>query len=177
MMSLGLVIGVEALWLEGHELPELFNAQARAAADDAAEVRGKAGGVAVRKAEARVAEIFGDAQPAPEQPARRRGWLMPSLIQGGSELPVAACYLAYFGLAFFILRWWKMADRRRPQRFSLYAVLAAGFWGYVLLLVWPPPSAPAGFVALVMASVIVQLVSPWEQPPPSRGRRLRLRYA
>ncbi len=179
MMCLGLLIGVQALWLEGHELPELFTAQARAAADDGngMDVRVK-GAVFNRKVENGDLEVGWEAPPkAPEQPAARRGWLMPSLFRGGEAVPVAACYLAYFGLAFFILRWWKMADRRRPQRFSLYAVLAAGFWGYVLLLVWPPPSAPAGFVALVMASVIVQLVSPWEQPPPARGRRLRLRYA
>jgi hypothetical protein len=180
MMCLGLGIGVEALWLEGHHLPDLFTTQARAAADENAEARAKKmlvadghGGVGVAPAD------------APEQPgARRRGLLVPSLFRSGREVPVAACYLAYFGLAFFLLRWWKMADRRRPQRFSLYAVLAAGFWGYVLLLLWPPPSevlgfeaAPAGFLALVMASVIVQLVSPWTPPqPPARGRRLRLRY-
>jgi hypothetical protein len=70
-----------------------------------------------------------------------------------------------------------MADRRRPHRFSLFAVLATAFWGYVLLLLWPRPEAPTGLVALVMASVIVQVVSPWEQPPAVRGRRLRLRYA
>jgi hypothetical protein len=32
-------------------------------------------------------------------------------------------------------------------------------------------------VALVMASAIVQMVSPWEEPPPPVTRRLRLRYA
>jgi hypothetical protein len=177
MMCLGLLIGVQALWLEGHELPELFTAQARAAADEAAEVRAK---VALAERNGALRELVqkGHIPPEVEQGVPpRRGWLMPSLFRGGEAVPVAACYLAYFGLAFFLLRWWKMADRRRPQRFSLYAVLAAGFWGYVLLLVWPPPSAPAGFVALVMAAVIVQLVSPWEQPPPARGRRLRLRYA
>ena len=36
----------------------------------------------------------------------------------GQDVPVAACYLAYFGLAFFLVRWWKMADRRRRHRFS-----------------------------------------------------------
>jgi hypothetical protein len=34
-----------------------------------------------------------------------------------------------------------------------------------------------GVVALVMTSAIVQLVSPWQQPPPARSKRLRLRYA
>jgi hypothetical protein len=55
-------------------------------------------------------------------------------------------------------------------------VLAAGFWGLVLLyLVRPQPWN--GAVVLVMAAVIVQLVSPWEPPPPPQPKRLRLRYA
>jgi hypothetical protein len=93
------------------------------------------------------------------------------------DLPVAACYLSYFGVAFFALRWWKMADRRRHERFSFFAVLAAGFWAYVLLFLWPRPEHPLGAVALVLAAVIIQLVSPWEQPPPPKTRKLRLHYA
>jgi hypothetical protein len=156
LLCLGLGVGVQALWLQGYELPELFGPGARAAA----------------------AEV--GAEPAlPEPvPAPRRGWLLDGLFRSGTDLPVAACYLSYFGLAFFVLRWWKLADRRRPQRFSLFSVLAAGFWGYALLLLWPQQQQqPVGFVALVMASVIIQLVSPWEAPPPRRSRRLRLRYA
>jgi Na+/melibiose symporter-like transporter len=111
--------------------------------------------------------------------AEARGrWTVISVLPRGTEVPVAACYLSYFGLAFFALRWWKMADRRRPQRFSLYSVFAAGFIAYLLLFLWPRPSAPVGVVSLIMASVIIQLVSPWEQqPPPPRNKRLRLRYA
>jgi hypothetical protein len=155
LLCLGLAVGLEALWLEGHDLPDLLSPGARATAADV--------GVEV---------------PVPEVvPAPRRGWLLDGLFRTGTDLPVAACYLSYFGLAFFVLRWWKLADRRRPQRFSLFSVLAAGFWGYILLVLWPPPSPPVGFVTLVMASVIIQLVSPWEAPPPRRSRRLRLRYA
>jgi eukaryotic-like serine/threonine-protein kinase len=154
LMSLGLFVGAGALWLEGYQLSALFTAEAQEAAE-----------AVVEPAE------------GPGQPAAARHWTPAALWGSGSELPVAACYLSYFGLAFFLLRWWRMADRRRPHRFSLFAVLATAFWGYVLLLLWPRPAAPTGLVALVMASVIVQLVSPWEQPPPSRGRRLRLRYA
>jgi hypothetical protein len=151
LMCLGLGIGVEALWLEGYELSDLFGPEARAAAQPPVE--------------------------APQSWREKRGWSLAHFFRDGPDLPVAACYLSYFGLAFFALRWWKMADRRRAQRFSLFAVLSAGFWGYVLLLLWPRPSAPVGFVSLVMTSVIVQLVSPWEQPPPPPSRRLRLRYA
>jgi hypothetical protein len=91
-------------------------------------------------------------------------------------LPLLAGYLSYFGLAFFALRWWKMADRRRPQRFSFGPVLAAGFWALVLLIC-PWPQVPQGTPSLVLASVIIQLVSPWEAPQPTLVKRMRLRYA
>jgi eukaryotic-like serine/threonine-protein kinase len=96
-----------------------------------------------------------------------------------SEISVPAGYLCYFALALGAIRWWKMADRRRPQRFSCFPVLAAGFWALVLLFVLPKPEMPyaAGAIALVTAAVIVQWVSPWEQPLPPMGRRLRLRNA
>jgi hypothetical protein len=84
--------------------------------------------------------------------------------------------LTYFAIAFFALRWWRLADRRRPARFSFAPVLAAGFWALVLLpLVRPHPWR--GALVLVLASVIVQLVSPWEEPPPPIEKRLRWRYA
>jgi hypothetical protein len=34
-----------------------------------------------------------------------------------------------------------------------------------------------GAVVLVVASIVVQLVSPWEPPPPVPVKRMRLRYA
>src|SRR5205807_8635260 len=61
---------------------------------------------------------------------------VPSSLTGlvPSKLLVEASYLSYYALAFFALRWWRLTDPRRPQRFSLVPVLAAGFWGLVLLL-------------------------------------------
>jgi hypothetical protein len=94
---------------------------------------------------------------------------------GGAILENAAGYLSYFALAFFALRWWKLAERRRPHRFSFAPVLAAGFWGLALLLVWHEPLR--GTLVLANTAVIIQLVSPWEQPPPALPRRVRLRYA
>jgi hypothetical protein len=92
-------------------------------------------------------------------------------------LPLAAAYLSYFGLAFFALRWWKLADRQRAQRFSFAPVLAAGFWTIVLfLLVWPKSQEPLGIIPVLLTSVIVQVVSPWEPPPPPSPKRMRLRY-
>jgi hypothetical protein len=152
MMFLGLGIGLEALWLDGHELPVLFSNQAQAA------------------------------QPVPEPPApppqqggRRRA--LRRLFPARPDMPVAACYLSYFGLALFALRWWKLADRRRTPRFSLWAVVAAGFWALVLFFLWPGAREAQGVMTLVMAAVIIQLVSPWEPAPQPGARKLRLRYA
>jgi eukaryotic-like serine/threonine-protein kinase len=92
-----------------------------------------------------------------------------------ADLAEGAAYLSYFALVFLALRWWKMTDRRRNQRFSFAPILATAFWALVLLLLWH--HLKNGAVALVMASAIVQLVSPWEPPPPPATRRLRLRYA
>ena len=83
---------------------------------------------------------------------------------------MAAGYLSYFALGLCVLRWWRMAERRRPHRFSFFPVLAAGVWAVLLLFVWPWPEPPHGAGALVMAAAIVQLVSPWEQPPPPPGK-------
>lgn len=88
---------------------------------------------------------------------------------------LAAGYLSYFALALFALRWWKMADRRRSHRFSLFPVAAAGFWAMVLLVVWPPLEPAVGAGAVILAAVIVQLVSPWQQPALASNKRVRLR--
>jgi len=88
---------------------------------------------------------------------------------------IEAAYFAYYALAFFTLRWWRMTGRRRPHRFSFAPLLGSLFWGLVLLLLVRPHGP--GVVVLVLASAIVQLVSPWDQPPPPPAKRMRLRYA
>ena len=100
----------------------------------------------------------------------------PTLLSpvGGSLI---AGYVSYFALALFAMRWWKLADRRRRHRFSLFPVAAAGFWALVLLVVWPWPEPAVGAGAVVLSAVIIQLVSPWQQPLPSVAKRVRLRHA
>jgi hypothetical protein len=94
-------------------------------------------------------------------------------------IAVSAGYIAYYGLALGALRWWRIADRKRRQWFSLFPLIAAGFWAAVLCFVWPRFEQPSyfGAAALVMAAAIVQWVSPWDTPPPPMPKRLRLKYA
>jgi hypothetical protein len=99
------------------------------------------------------------------------------LLGQRTGIPLVASYLSYFGLAFFAVRWWKLADRHRHQRFSFAPILAVGFWAYVLLLVGPWGEVTRGPLPLLLASGIIQLVSPWEEPPPPAAKRMRLRYA
>jgi hypothetical protein len=91
------------------------------------------------------------------------------------SIPQAAKYMAYFALAFFALRWWKITERRRSQRFSFGPILAAAFWSFVLLVPWHDTWSWRGPFVLMMTAAIVQLVSPWEQPPPPASRKMRLR--
>jgi hypothetical protein len=98
--------------------------------------------------------------------------------QAISGLGGEAAYLSYYALAFFVLRWWRMADRRRVARFSFAPLLAATIWGLALTLVGPGQAVwGTSVVVLVLTSAVVQMVSPWDQPPPPAAKRVRLRYA
>jgi hypothetical protein len=154
LLGIGLFIGLLALWLEGHDISTLLTSQAQAQQVNVANSSGEPQGSAA-------VGFFG------------------SFFRNRSQLPVVACYLAYFGLAFFAMRWWQLADRRRPQRFSLYSVMVAGILGLVLMSLCPMSLCPGpeqalGIVALVTAASIVQIVSPWEKAVTHRPRKLRL---
>ncbi len=96
-----------------------------------------------------------------------------TILPRGNDLWEACAAMSYFAVAFFVLRWWRLTERRRNHRFSFGPVLATGICSGLLLLIWPHWQAA---LALLLSSGIVQLVSPWEQPPPPPGKRLRLRY-
>lgn len=87
--------------------------------------------------------------------------------------------VTYFGVLFLVLRWWKLTELRRPERFSMKGVVATAFWAGLLifLLLMQVPNKSLFFAPPVMASAIVQLVSPWEKRPAARGKRVRLPWA
>jgi eukaryotic-like serine/threonine-protein kinase len=171
LMCMGVIVGILALWLEGYDLPLLLGGETRAAELKAVQNAAK--------------EALGDLEGMNKVSARHN-WYAEGLLMRGQDVPIAACYLAYFGLAFFLIRWWKMADRRRKHRFSFGSVFGAALGCWILMLFfWPGDETaraalidPATAISvLVMASVVVQLVSPWEAPVPPKARKLRLANA
>jgi hypothetical protein len=167
LMCLGVLVGVLALWLEGYEGPGFLNNEPKADMSLPTQMA---------RADA----------PAEGHQGAANQWYSGGLLVRGQDVPVAACYLAYFGLIFFLMRWWKLADRRRGHRFSFYALFMAGLCcGAVMLFVWPnDDKAKAALidpltviVVPVMAAAVIQVVSPWEAPPPRKSRKLRLANA
>jgi hypothetical protein len=148
LMTLGLGIGVFALWLDGYSLPLPWDTEAEALA------------------------------PAPRDLGAVRHPLYSALYPDNHSLPVLACWVSYFGLMFLVVRWWKDVEAQRPHRFSMHAFLATCFWAYILLFLLPTArERQIGFATMVLTSAIVQLASPRKEPITPPGKRLRLRYA
>lgn len=78
----------------------------------------------------------------------------------GNGGPSLIGYLAYFGILFLGLRWWKLADPLRERRFSIWTTFVYGLWAWVLSLFWPFPDADAIALAVSIA-LAVQFASPW----------------
>jgi hypothetical protein len=153
LMGLGFGVGLVALWLDGYQLPPPW----LPGAEQAAVFRPWSPGA--------------DDLPVVGSPFR---WV----YRENRSMPVLACYLGYYGLMFLVLRWWKTTEERRGKKFSFKPVVAAGLWAYLLLFLLPAlPQRQLGFVTMILTAVVCQLVSPWKEPVPVRGKRLRLGYA
>lgn len=93
-------------------------------------------------------------------------------------MPILACYVAYFGLVFLVLRWWKTTETYRSKRFSLLAVAGVALWAYLLLFLLPGlHDREMGFVSLVLAAVVCQVSCPWKEKVPVKKKKLRLATA
>lgn len=103
------------------------------------------------------------------------GWLRMQAV-GASAL---VGYVLYFATVLGLLRWWKVTDRQRSDRFTFFPPIAAGFWSLCLLILWPTAGLPpaTGVLALVLAAFLLQIVSPWVPPPAPLPRKLRLAQA
>jgi hypothetical protein len=152
LMTLGFGVGLLALWLDGYQIPLSWSQDVEQS------------------------EIFRPWEPAPNEPATRTS-LYRLLYTENRSMPVVACYLGYFGLMFLVLRWWKTTEERRGKRFSLKPVVAAALWAYLLLFLLPSvQQRQLGFISMILTAIVCQLVSPWKEPVPVRGKRLRLGY-
>lgn len=105
------------------------------------------------------------------------GWTVPQ-DSHSETFPTAMRYLLYFGGVMAAGRWWRATARDRKERFSLFPVVAAGFWSAVLLFLWPWEAghAAGGIIPVVVALISVQAVSPWSPPHVAlQPKKLRLR--
>jgi serine/threonine protein kinase len=84
--------------------------------------------------------------------------------------------ISFYALGFFALRWWKLAERRRPLRFNPVPIALAVFCGLLLTIVFERGTY-RGAAVLGMTAIVVQLASPWSAPAQPATRRLRLRIA
>jgi MFS family permease len=83
--------------------------------------------------------------------------------------PPLAASVIYFGVMFFVTRWWRSTDYLRRSRVSLFPVLLAGLGAWAPTLVcWYPQ--PLGVVAGGLMALALQVASPW--CPPSRRAAL-----
>jgi hypothetical protein len=153
LMTLGFVVGILALWLDGYQLPLPWTGP------------GPLEVLHPWKADA-------DAEAA-----LRESWLGKLYARENTSMPILACYLSFFGLMFLVLRWWKTTELNRSKRFSIKPVLAVAFWAYLLLFLLPSlHDREVGFVSLVMASVVCQVTCPWKEKLPVRSKK-RMRLA
>jgi serine/threonine protein kinase len=87
---------------------------------------------------------------------------------GGGEglvTPPLAASVAYFGLVFLLLRWWRSAEWVRRSRIGFWSIAWTAFASWmVTLVVWFPQ--PTGALVAGLIAAATQAASPWM--PPSR---------
>ena len=97
-------------------------------------------------------------------------------------LTTAAAYMSYFALVFGLLKWWRLADRRRKSWFSLWPVIVTGLLSSILLnfLEIEAHTSISGYgaaAALTTAAALIQFVSPHDPRPMAFPKRLRYKAA
>ena len=97
-------------------------------------------------------------------------------------LNTAAAYMSYFALVFGLLKWWRLADRKRKSWFSVWPVIVTGLLSSILLsfLEIEGHTSISGYgaaAALTTAAALVQFVSPHDPRPLAFPKRLRYKAA
>ncbi len=153
LMTIGFGVALFALWLDGYELP-LWKSP-----DHIAVLHPWQGDDATRE-------------------MLRHSFFGKLFRSENTSMPIITCYLSYFGLMFLVLRWWKTTQEDRKKRFSMMPVIAAGFWAYLLLFLLPSThDREIGFVSMVGAAVVCQVVCPWKERTQVKKKKMRLALA
>lgn len=98
--------------------------------------------------------------PAPEAGQSQLYGLVELSPQGWKT---GLSYVAYFALLLGIIRWWRMTELRRGDRFTLFPLFSVGIPAVLLWVVWAwaPEPPMETLLAVCSAALIVQAVSPW----------------
>jgi hypothetical protein len=84
--------------------------------------------------------------------------LTPNQLFSAAGKPYLTAYLAYFGVLFAVLRWWKQADPLRVKRFSFWGTTVTVLGAILLQALCP---IPQGFLIALNCALAVQLAAPW----------------
>lgn len=93
-----------------------------------------------------------------------------------SDFSTLTGYAMYFAATLGLCRWWHMTVRDRKESWSMGHPIAAGFFGMVLMFLWPHDQGSPfsnGIAPLLIASVAIPLASAWSAPPAPLPRKLR----
>ena len=113
----------------------------------------------------------------PSPPSEQQRWesLQKSITHFG-------LHAAYFGICYFALGWFSMMARQREKRFSLMTILWVGLVAWLISLFWSNIRGTEylvgyhGVIVMMLTSVVVQLVRPWEPAPLKVALPRRIRY-
>lgn len=90
-------------------------------------------------------------------------------FRGGSVPVNLSMATAYFAFLFVVLRWWRQAEYARPDRVSVWSIIACTSAAFLMTFIWWFPQ-PAGAVLAGIIAFTTQLSSPWM--PPSKRRQV-----
>lgn len=150
-MTLGFGVALLALWWAGYDFPLPWKPAA-------------------------AFEVLQPLQPdARRQQELADSWL-GKFYPENTSMPILACYVAYFGLMFLVLRWWKTTELHRSKRFSVMSIVGVALWAYLLLFLLPTKEdREVGFIGLVLSAVVCQVSCPWKEKVPVRKKnKMRL---
>jgi serine/threonine protein kinase len=101
---------------------------------------------------------------APGSALVRLPWPGETWVPGSGGLASPMGYAAFFGLIGLGIDWWTLTDRDRKARFRVVPMAKAAVLAAIpALLFFPPDRHPFAIPAVVLASAVVQLASPWSE--------------